>query len=204
MPLEVYLSYVIAVAIVMAIPGPNVTLMIANSLAHGFRYGYTSLLGALSAMAIQLFITVLGMTALMTFLAEWFEVVRWLGVAYLLYLGGRCFMSESHNSDDVKPQPKKLSYIYWQGFLISATNPKTLLFFGAFLPQFVVAEANVMEQLILLSVTTLVIAFISDSCICLMSAKLRPFIMSKGALLNKITGGFFITAAAGLAMARKA
>ncbi len=87
MPLDLYLAFVLASAVLILIPGPNVTLLVANSLAYGARRALATLAGTSSAIALQLVITVLGMTSLMLVLATWFEWLRWAGVLYLVYLG---------------------------------------------------------------------------------------------------------------------
>src|SRR5687768_17850222 len=85
--LHLYAAFVAAVTILMLIPGPNVALIVANSVAHGARYGLLTVAGTSSAMVLQLAVTALGMTELLETLGSWFEWVRWIGVAYLLYLG---------------------------------------------------------------------------------------------------------------------
>ena len=89
MHLDLYLGFVLATAILILMPGPNVSLIVANSLAYGTRYGLLTVAGTSSAIVVQLALTTLGLTATLDLLAAWFEWVRWLGVAYLLYLGVR-------------------------------------------------------------------------------------------------------------------
>src|ERR687890_1160482 len=84
---ELFFAFVLAVTILMLIPGPNVALIIANSVAYGARYGLLTVAGTSSAMLIQLSITAFGMTELLGMLGSWFEWLRWIGVAYLVYLG---------------------------------------------------------------------------------------------------------------------
>ena len=85
MSIELYLAFVAATAVLMLIPGPNVALVVATSIAHGPRYGLVTVAGTSSAMALQLTVTALGMTSLLTVLAGWLEWLRWVGAAYLLY-----------------------------------------------------------------------------------------------------------------------
>jgi LysE type translocator len=84
---HLYLAFVLAVTILMLIPGPNVALIVANSVTYGFRYGVLTVAGTSAAMVVQLGLTVLGMTELLGTLGAWFEWIRWIGVAYLIYLG---------------------------------------------------------------------------------------------------------------------
>src|ERR1043165_755851 len=85
--LSLYLGFIAAVTVLMLIPGPNVALIVANSVAYGPRYGLLTVAGTSSAMVLQLALTVLGMTELLGTLGTWFEWIRWIGVAYLIYLG---------------------------------------------------------------------------------------------------------------------
>src|ERR1700687_4704910 len=87
--IELYLTFVAATAILILIPGPNVALIVANSVAYGTRFGLLTVAGTSSAMVLQLALTALGMTALLGTLATWFEWIRWIGVFYLLWLGVR-------------------------------------------------------------------------------------------------------------------
>src|SRR5579863_8107089 len=89
MHLELYLGFVLATTILIMIPGPNVSLIVANSIAYGTRYGLLTVAGTSSAIVFQLALTALGLTATLGLLASWFEWIRWIGVAYLLYLGIR-------------------------------------------------------------------------------------------------------------------
>jgi homoserine/homoserine lactone efflux protein len=84
---DLYLTFVAAVTVLMLVPGPNVALIIANSVAYGARYGLLTVAGTSSAMLLQLSVTALGMTELLGMLGSWFEWLRWIGVAYLVYLG---------------------------------------------------------------------------------------------------------------------
>src|SRR4051794_30938918 len=93
MHLDLYLGFVIASAILILIPGPNVSLIVANSIAYGTRYGLLTVAGTSSAIVFQLGLTALGLTATLSLLAGWFEWIRWIGVAYLLFLGIRQWMA---------------------------------------------------------------------------------------------------------------
>src|SRR6478609_1344611 len=84
---ELYLAFIAAVVILMVIPGPNVALIVANSVAHGMRFGLLTVAATSSAVVVHLTLTVLGATAILSFLAASFDWLRWLGVAYLIWLG---------------------------------------------------------------------------------------------------------------------
>lgn len=137
MPLDLYAAFVLATVVLIALPGPNVALIVANSVAHGRGYGLLTVAGTTAAMVPQLVLTVAGMTGALTLLSHVFEWVRWAGVAYLVYLGIQALRAPAVDLTRVRPEPKRPRDILLRGFLVSLTNPKTLLFYGAFLPQFV-------------------------------------------------------------------
>jgi threonine/homoserine/homoserine lactone efflux protein len=203
MSIELYFAFIAAVLVLVAIPGPNVALIVANSVAHGRRYGLVTVAGTSAAMLPQLGLTLLGMTALLSTLSEWLVWVRWLGVAYLLYLGVQAWRAPAVDLTSVPPEPRSAREIFLRGFLVSLTNPKTLLFYGAFFPQFVSSEGNLAAQLALLSVTFLALAVVGDSGWAVAGAHFRRVLAVRGKLRNRITGGFYIAAALGLAAARK-
>jgi homoserine/homoserine lactone efflux protein len=203
-PIELYLSFVAAAVALALMPGPNVALITANSIAYGRRYGLITVLGTTAAMIPQLTLTVLGMTGLLALAGELFEWIRWIGVAYLIYLGIQAWRAAAVDLSQVKAQPRSGRSIFWRGVLVSSSNPKTLLFYGAFFPQFISPDADVVPQLILLSVSFLVIAFTLDSCWALAADRLRGLLAARGALRNRLTGSFYIAAAVGLASIKRA
>ncbi len=204
MSIELYLAFVAATAVLMLIPGPNVALVVANSIAHGPRYGLVTVAGTSSAMALQLTVTALGMTSLLTVLAGWLEWLRWVGAAYLLYLGVRAWRSAPVDLTKTgADEPRSMRAIFTRGLLVSLTNPKTLLFYGAFLPQFIGPETGVGVQLTVLATTFLILAVLLDGAWALLAGRFRRVLAVRGRLRNRLTGGFFIAASIGLAAARR-
>ena len=204
MALDLYLSFVLAVAILILIPGPNVALIVANSIAYGPRQGLATVAGAASAMIVQLALTVAGMTTLMMVMADWFDLLRWVGVAYLIYLGLKAWREPP--MDLTKTGPSRTpdwGQLFGRGFLVSLTNPKTLLFYGAFLPQFIDPKLPITAQLLLLSGSFVVIAVVLDSGWALLASRFRGVLAVKGKLRNRVTGGLLMGAGVGLAFARK-
>lgn len=204
MPLDLYLGFVAGCAILIAIPGPNVALIVANSMTHGARYGLVTVAGTASAMILQLAVVVAGASALLGFLANLFDWLRWLGVAYLLWLGIQAWRSDSAELSGVVAEPRSLVSIFARGFLVSLTNPKTLLFYAAFLPQFVSPDSGeTTRQLLVLAGTFLMVAVVLDGAWALLAGRLRRLLHMKVRLRNRITGGLLIGAGLGLAFARK-
>jgi homoserine/homoserine lactone efflux protein len=203
MPLDLYLAFVAACAILIAIPGPNVALIVANSVAHGARYGLITVAGTSSAVVVHLALTVLGATAVLSFLAASFDWLRWLGVVYLVWLGIAAWRAPAVDLAQVRPQARSARRILARGFLVGLTNPKTLLFYGAFLPQFITPGPTAADQLLLLAVTFLVVAVVLDSAWALLAGRLRALLMAHVRLRNRLTGGLLVGAGVGLALARR-
>lgn len=201
--MELYFAFVAATVLLMLIPGPNVALIVANSVAYGTRYGLLTVAGTSAAMVPQLLVAALGMAALLAAVGTWFEWLRWAGVAYLAWLGVQHWRAPAENLTRTRPEPPLKARIFGRGLLVSLTNPKTLLFYGAFFPQFVSAEAAIGPQVALLSATFLAIAVTVDSGWALLAGRARPLLARRGRLRNRLTGGLLIGAAAGLAMARR-
>jgi threonine/homoserine/homoserine lactone efflux protein len=200
---HLFLAFVLAVTVLMLIPGPNVALIVANSVTYGFRYGLLTVAGTSSAMVVQLGLTVLGMTELLGTLGAWFEWIRWIGVAYLIYLGVAQWRAPPVNLAEVVPEPKSARAMFTRALLVSLTNPKTLFFYGAFFPQFVVTSHDVGAQVVILSATFLLLAVLLDGCWALAAGRARGLLAMRGRLRNRISGGLLVGAGVGLALARK-
>ena len=204
MPLDLYLAFIAACVVLIAIPGPNVALIVANSVAHGARYGLMTVAGTASAMVLQLALVVLGASALLGMLANLFDWLRWLGVAYLVWLGVRTWRAAATDLAGTQAEPRSVASIFSRGFAVSLTNPKTLLFYAAFLPQFVgMGDGEATYQLLLLAGTFLVVAVLLDGAWALLAGRLRSLLQARARLRNRITGGLLIGAGVGLAFARK-
>jgi len=204
MPLDLYLAYIAAVLVLMLIPGPNVALICANSIARGARYGLITVAGTSSAVVVQLTLTLIGMTALLSTVGALFEVLRWAGVIYLIWLGIQAFRAPAVDLEAEPGPVRSPRAVFMRGFLVCMTNPKTLLFYGAFLPQFVSDRSPALPQLILLAVTFLAVAIVTDSAWALTAARFRRVLAANGKLRNRLTGTLLIGAALGLSAARKA
>ncbi len=203
MPLDLYLVFVGAVIVLMLIPGPNVALIVANSVAWGTRYGLLTVAGTSTAMVLQLAVTSLGIGALLALLSAWFEWLRWIGVAYLVWLGWRQWRAPPTDLSAIAPQPRAALAIFARGFLVSLTNPKTLLFYGAFFPQFLPTAEPDGGQLLLLAATFLALAVVLDSGWALLAGRARYLLARRGRLRNRLSGGLLIGAGLGLAAARR-
>jgi threonine/homoserine/homoserine lactone efflux protein len=145
------------------------------------------------------------MASAMALLAEWFEWLRWAGVAYLVYLGLRQWRAAPVALGDVAAPRVSRARLYWTGVIVNATNPKTLFFYAAFFPQFLDPAAAHGPQIALLCVTFLVVQTLLDGSYALLGGRLRPWLVSRARarLRNRITGSLLMGAGLGLALARR-
>jgi len=193
------LGFIAAVTLLMLIPGPNVALIVANSVTHGVRAGLATVCGTLAAQALSLALVCAGLTALLQEVGAWFGWLRWLGAAYLIWLGVRQWRAAPPDLEGIAAQPR----LFVQAFLVSLVNPKTLIFYGAFFPQFITLDRPVMPQAALLSVVFLAIALVIDSGWVLVASKVRPLLARRGRLTGRLTGGILVGAGAALALLRR-
>lgn len=199
--LHLYAAFVAATTILMLIPGPNVALIVANSVSHGTRYGLLTVAGTSAAILVHMVLTVIGLAALLGALGAWFEWVRWIGVAYLLWLGIRQWRAPVTDLTRAQAQPRSQRTIFLRGFVVSLTNPKTLFFYGAFFPQFL-SPGQHPGELLLLAATFLVLAVVLDGMWAMLAGRVRFVLARHGRFRNRLSGGLLIGAGLGLAAAR--
>jgi threonine/homoserine/homoserine lactone efflux protein len=200
--LHVLLAFITAVTALMLVPGPNVALIVANSVAYGPRYGLLTVAGTSSAMVLQLTLVGLGMAKILGAAGIWFEWLRWIGVAYLLYLGLMQWRSAPVDLTITKPQPRSKRAVFMRGLLVSLTNPKILFFYGAFFPQFIDPAHDVGRQAIVLSTTFLIVALVVDSLWALLGGRASFLLARHGRLRNRLSGSVLIGAGLSLAALR--
>jgi len=193
------LAVAAATFVLVMIPGPNVALVVGNSLRYGMRMGAVTVLGTTLGVAIQLALVVLGMAAIIEVAADALIWIRWAGVAYLVWLGIRTWNEVADDLGKVSAAPA----LFWRGCLLAAVNPKTLLFNAAFLPQFMSTENGATGQLAVVAAVFLVVLMVGDMVWTLFSASARRLFEKHSAMRNRLTGGFFVTAGIGLALSRR-
>lgn len=195
------IALVAATIVLILIPGPNVALIVANSLRHGMRIGIITSLGTTMGVALQLIIVVLGLAVLIELVADALSWIKWIGVAYLLIIGLRAWNKPSPDLSDIKAQSETRAF--WHGVILAVINPKTLLFNAAFLPQFVGDTPNASGQLLLLAGVFMAVIIIGDALWAVFAAAARRWLARVGHLHNRISGGFLISAGLGLALSRR-
>ena len=153
MSVEVLLAFIAACVLLALTPGPNMALMIANTLSNGLRGGLLTLAGTTTGLAVLVAAAAVGMTSVMVLMSTWFDAVRWAGAVYLIYLGARQLwrLREPGGSSRIDAGVRGGGGWYLQGVAVSLSNPKVILFLAAFLPQFVDRQGNVADQLMVLA-----------------------------------------------------
>lgn len=155
--------FIVAAVALLLVPGPAVLYITARSASQGRTAGLVSVLAIETANLIQAIAAGLGLSAILLSSALAFDVVKYLGAGYLIYLGIRKLRSPEQAADEEIKQDS-LHQIYWQGVAVNILNPKTALFFFAFLPQFVdPARGNVIAQNLLLGLIFVALAIVTDS-----------------------------------------
>lgn len=184
------MMFIGATALLVATPGPVVGLIMAETLKHGMRFGFMVSLGAGTIAIVFLSLYIAGAAPLFAALEDYFDLIRYLGVAYLLYLGITSIRNAGKAHEDIHIHARKPFDAYKYALFITASSPKTILFFAAFFPQFIDNSANVTEQLIVLSGVFLVVSVSLDSCWVLIAGRARKYLSQPGMhkRLNIISG----------------
>ena len=156
-------------------PGPSVTYIVARSVDQGGRAGLVSVLGIHTGTLVHVLAAIVGLSAIIASSAVAFSVVKYAGAVYLIFIGVRRLMSEDEEFDGINGVTRA-SYrrVYWQAVMVNVLNPKTALFFLAFLPQFVDRSAgNVALQTMLLGATFVALGIVSDGAYALAATAIR-------------------------------
>ena len=188
------LYFIVASFLVVVVPGPTVSLIIANSLKSGMRAGILNVIGTQFGLIILILLLALGFKAISPFLEDIINVVRVFGAIYLMTLGYLSFTSKSltDNSKKIKKFDKK--YIL-QGLIVILSNPKAFLFLGAFIPQFIDINQPIGSQIIYFGILFMIIGAIFDGMYAVAFGKFREIIINKYInILNKLGGSllFFV------------
>ena len=201
MTYELWLVYLTTVIFLCLTPGPNSLLALANGARYGLRCTLISTVGCLSGLALLIAIAISGLGIIISTSYTAFLFIKWLGVAYLIYLGVSLIFSKKKIDDQCGQQstsesPFKLR-LFTQGLLIVLTNPKVLIFFMAFLSQFINHDAPLINQYLILTGTFVSVELAIEVLLAIFAEKLNKQLSQRGFLntINKITGGIFISAA---------
>jgi homoserine/homoserine lactone efflux protein len=202
MSIELYLGYLLACVVIVIVPGPTVTLIIANSLAHGARAGLLNVAGTQLGLAAMVAVLMLSLASLIATMAVWFDWVRIAGAAYLVWLGAR-LLRAAGGVDATGSTPVPRAGFLLQGFLVIVSNPKALLVFGAFIPQFIDPHRDAAWQIGVLGVTFMAVATLCDGGYAVLTSRARALVSGRGArLLSRGSGAALIAAAVWFALMR--
>jgi threonine/homoserine/homoserine lactone efflux protein len=188
--------FAVAALGLLIVPGPAVTFIVTRSIDQGRSAGLVSVLGIHTGSIVHVAAATLGLSAILASSAAAFTTVKFLGAAYLIALGVRAWLDRS---DDQRVEIRRASLprVYGQGFVVNLLNPKTALFFLAFLPQFVdPARGGAAGQILVLGAAFVGLGMVSDSTYALVAARLGSFLRSKPRFARNrrlFTGGVLVT-----------
>lgn len=199
MTLESYLLFVLASVVLCVAPGPDMIFILTRTLAQGRKAGVMAAVGINMGAYVHLIAAVLGLSAILATSAVAFSVIKWLGAAYLVFIGIQVLRNKQNVALTHESGLKKQSNfrILWQGFLSDVLNPKVAIFFLAFLPQFVNPQSgHPTLQIVVLGITTNVVAIAINLTLVYFSGALTAKLHSNQKIsewLNKTMGVIFIT-----------
>ena len=205
---EIWLAFIGAAVLIAVSPGAGAIQSMATGLTHGVRRGYWSILGLEMGLMLQLLLVALGLGALVTSSIVAFNVVKWIGVAYLVYLAVRQWRTAPR---DLREQVGTSTdggrgALVLRGFLVNATNPKGLVFFLAVVPQFVVPTAPLLPQYLAIGVTMTAVDLVVMGLYTGLAVRLLHWLHTprQQTIVNRVFSGLFATAAVVLSLVRRA
>ncbi len=197
MSIEVWLAFVAASAVLLIIPGPTILTVISYSMAHGRRANVPLVAAVALGDSTALVVSLVGLGALLATSAFWFTVVKWVGGLYLLYLGIKLLRAGiSPTQLAAAAAPSSRWRLFANTYLVTALNPKGIVFFVAFLPQFISPAASVTRQLWVLAVTFVVMATVNATVYAVFAGSARRLLASSRAQRSfNVTGGLLLSVA---------
>lgn len=200
-----WLAFAAASALVVIVPGPTVTLIVANSLRSGPRAGLLNVAGTQAGLAVMIVVLAVGLEALVARAGLVFDVLRLVGAAYLVWLGVKMWRADGRLAEAGPTAGRSDAALFWQGLLVIWSNPKALLFFGAFIPQFVDPAAAAAPQVVLLGATFMAAATIFDGAYAIAAGRAGTLLSrSRLRVVERLSGTFLIGGGLWLALTRRA
>ena len=197
MPLQLWLAFVAASAVLLVIPGPTILTVISYSVAHGKRANVPLVAAVALGDSTALVVSLLGLGALLATSAFWFTAIKWVGGLYLLYLGIKLLRAGISLAVLAAPAaPGSRWKLFANTYLVTALNPKGIVFFVAFLPQFIDPRANVTHQLWVLALTFVSMAALNATLYAVFAGSARRLLASPRAQRRfNLAGGSLLSAA---------
>lgn len=205
MELATITAFALVAAITIVIPGPTTLLSLANGSRFGHRRAVWGMYGAVASDVTLIFAVSLGLGAVLAASEVAFSVIKWVGVAYLAYLGIRLILSKGHitevDADDARGSRRAL---FMKSFLVAVTNPKAYLFTGALVPQFVSPALPQAQQYITIAIVFTALDFAINGAYVLLGSQAMRLLKQRGALwLDRICGAILLVLAGSLAFLRR-
>jgi threonine/homoserine/homoserine lactone efflux protein len=199
---ELFAAFLVITLIMVITPGPIVTLVIATGASQGIRAALTTVIGTTLGNAILIAAIAFGLSFVLKYAAVLFEILRWVGAAYLVWLGIAAWR-HAGESDAVATPRGHVNF--WRGFAVALSNPKTIAFFTAFLPQFVDPSLPVDRQLAVMCTVTVVVAAGTDAAWAVAAGLGRAWFMTswRAKLLGRLSGVALIGGGLWLSLARR-
>lgn len=192
MDVENWLAFCVAAAALALVPGPTVTLIVANSLRHGARAGLMNVAGTQLGVAIWLAIAVLGLGAAIELMGVWFDVLRYAGAAYLVWMGLKLLLAKGDLAL-AAGRARPGGSFFLQGFIVIMSNPKMLVLFGALIPPFIQPGGNYSAQLLALGLTFAAIALAGDTVYALAAGKAGAWLSRSRIRAIEVASGLCLT-----------
>jgi homoserine/homoserine lactone efflux protein len=205
MDVQFWLIYVSVVFAASIIPGPSMLLALSHGIQHGYKNSLATALGNTSASVIQAIIAISGLSVILTTSEILFEIIRYLGAAYLIYIGIMLFrtpVNKTINIDNIDATSTSLRSMFNKSFFVAMGNPKAIIFFSSLFPQFISGNSAPTIQYVFMTIVLGLIAFTCMMIYSLAGHKSSDFFKNSktGQYLNKITGGIFVGAGFGVAI----
>lgn len=205
MTFETWLAFAVASNLLLIIPGPTILTVVSYSIAHGPKANIPLVCAVALGDATAILLSVVGLGAVLATSAWAFTIVKWIGGAYLLFLGIQMILSGVGKTQSVQTRtPDSTRKLVFNTWLVTALNPKGIVFFIAFLPQFINPLQNAVPQLWILSITFVALATLNASLYALFANSARRFLDSPSSRkLFNFVGGGLLCAAGGWALSSK-
>ncbi len=198
------LTFAFACMILAIVPGPNVTVIIATALQRGVGAGLAVVAGTSIGILSMVFVVALGFEALLGFMGWAFDWIKTIGAIYLIYLGYSMVRASGKVNDNIQVRREPWFKLVIRGFLVNASNPKTLLFIGAFIPQFITSDAPAFSSLMVLGLVFFVVTTFIDSLYAVMAGSLGATLNNaRLKILNRVSGLIVMAGGAWLALQQK-
>jgi homoserine/homoserine lactone efflux protein len=198
---DLFAAFLVITAVLIVVPGPIVTLVIATGVRQGMRAALVTVAGTSLGNAVLLAAIALGLGWVLRNAEELFVIMRWVGAAYLIWLGIQAW----RHAGDTESVAASGRVNFTRGFLVALSNPKTIAFFTAFLPQFLDPALPAAPQLLVMCTVTAVLAALSDSAWAVASSMGRAWLMrpAQAKLLGRMSGAVLVGGGVWLSLARR-